>query len=300
MRLRSMTMLVARTAIVVACLIAATGASAFGAGGKRAGVPHVDGVKEVVVRKRVMQVLKAHGYELAKSREMELGVANSGALLDGEDGFAKVAKELALSVIVTGEVGKKPTKITVHDGHDGATLGQAAFPGANPRKMAAEVARALWSKLGGEIERGRAPAGAKKVQKVVAEAPGDDEGAPDEGDAGDAADPKGKLAQRSATGEREGSPDGAGESKARGDKDDDANDNVVREEASAGAPPGSVPPTFDAFLAPTGTNRALGYHQDFSPVGMRPYSLPLAAAPTLRVVWYPIAALSTGPIQHLG
>src|SRR6185503_9242587 len=53
-------------------------------------------------------------------------------------------------------------------------------------------------------------------------------------------------------------------------------------------------------IAPTGTSRALAYHQDFSPAGMRPYSLPLAAAPTLHVIWYPISALSSGPMQHLG
>jgi hypothetical protein len=290
MRLRSTTVLVARAAILVPCLIAAISATALGAEGKRAGVPKFEGAQEAVVRKRVMQILKAHGYALAKSREMEIGVANTGALLDADDGFAKVAKELALSVIVTGEVGKKRTKIAVHDGRDGATLGQAAFPGANPRKMAAEVARTFWSKLGGEVERGRAPAGAKKVQKVVAESPDDDESAPD---AGDTAAPEGKVAQG------DGARDGDGESKARPDKEDDANDNVVREEASA-APSGPVPPTFEAFLAPTGTNRALAYHQDYSPVGMRPYSLPLAAAPPLRVVWYPISALSSGPMQHLG
>ena len=49
-----------------------------------------------------------------------------------------------------------------------------------------------------------------------------------------------------------------------------------------------MPPTFDAFIAPTGTNRALAYHQDVSPTGMRPYALPLAAATALHVVWYPI------------
>ena len=282
-------------AILTALLVAATGGRALAAGGKRAGVPKFDGAQEVVVRKRVMQVLKAHGYALAKSREMELGVANTGALLDADDGFAKVAKELALSVIVTGEIGKKRAKITVHDGRDGATLGQAAFSGANPRKMAAEVARSFWSKLGGDIERGRVPATAKKVQKVVAEAPGDDESAPD---ADDAEESKGKVAERATAADGEASPDA--ESSSRPRKDDDANDNVLREEASASGPPGSVPPTFDAFIAPTGTNRALAYHQDYSPTGMRPYSLPLAAAPTLRVVWYPISALTSGPAQHLG
>ena len=299
MTIRSGPMFVARTAILVPLLVGAMGATALGAGGKRAGVPKFDGVQEIIVRKRVMQVLKAHGYELAKSREMELAVANSGALLDSDDGFAKVAKELALSVVVTGEIGKKRAKITVHDGRDGATLGQAAFPGANPRKMAAEIARTFWSKLGGDIERGRAPAGAKKVQKAVAEAPDDDENAPDGADAGDGGEPKAKLAERGGTTDGAGSPDGADESSSRRDKDD-ADDNVVREETTAGAPPGSVPPTFDAFIGPTGTSRALAYHQDFSSVGMRPYSLPLAAAPTLRIVWYPISALSSGPMQHLG
>ena len=57
-------------------------------------------------------------------------------------------------MIVTGEVGKKRSKIAIRDGRDGAALGQAAFPGANPRKMAAEVARTFWSKLGGDVERG--------------------------------------------------------------------------------------------------------------------------------------------------
>jgi hypothetical protein len=291
-------MLAARAALVVPLLVGATGGSALGAGGKRAGVPKFEGAQEIVVRKQVMKVLKAHGWDLAKSREMELGVANTGALLESDDGFAKVAKELALAVIVTGEIGKKRAKITVHDGRDGAVLGQAAFPGANPRKMASEVARTFWSKLGGEVERGRVPPGAKKAQKVVAEAPDDDESAPDETDA---AEPKATLAGRGGAAKDERPADAADDSGSRPDKDDEADDNVLREEASAGAsPPGSVPPTFDAFIAPTGTTRALAYHQDVSPTGMRPYGLPLAAAPTLRVVWYPIAALSSGPIQHLG
>ena len=297
MTTRSATMRAARAALLVPLLVAATSGSALGAGGKRAGVPKFDGAQEVVVRKQVMKALKAHGYALAKSREMDLGLANTGALLESDEGFVRVAKELALSVIVTGEIGKKRAKITVHDGNDGSVLGQAAFPGANPRKMAAEVARTFWSKLGGEVERGRVPSGAKKAQKVVAEAPDDDESAPD---ADDAAEPRSNVAAGGGASEGKGSADSADDSGSRRDKDSEADDNVVREEASAASPPGSVPPTFDAFIAPTGTNRALAYHQDVSPMGMRPYSLPLAAATALHVVWYPISALSSGPIQHLG
>jgi len=297
MTIRSATMFVARAAIIVPLLVGVTGGRALGAGGKRAGVPRFDGVQEIVVRKQVMKVLKAHGYELAKSREMELGLANTGELLESDDGFAKIAKELALSVIVTGEIGRKRAKITVHDGRDGARLGDAAFPGANPRKMAAEVARMFWSKLGGDIERGRVPPGAKKAQKIVAEAPDDDEGLPD---ADDATEPKATLAERGGASDGQGLPDGDGDSGSPRHKDDEANDDVLREKASAGPSPGAVPPTFDAFIAPTGTNRALVYHQDFSPMGMRPYALPMAAAPALHVVWYPISALSSGPMQHLG
>jgi hypothetical protein len=290
--------MLARAVFVVALLVAATGGSALGAGGRRAGVPKFDGAQEAVVRKQVMQVLKAHGCELAKSREMELGLANTGALLESDDDFAKVAKELALSVIVTGELGKKRAKITVHDGRDGAVLGQAAFPGANPRKMAAEVGRTFWTKLGGEIERGRVPAGAKKAQKAVAESPDDDESTPD---GGDADEPKAKVAERAGAPAGEGSAAHADDSSARGEKGDEASDNVVREEASPGASPAhTVPPTFDGFIAPIGTTRALAYHQDVSPMGMRPYSLPLAAAMALHVVWYPISAASSSPIQHLG
>ena len=301
MTTRSATMLVARTALLVPLLVGATGGSALGAGGKRAGVPKFDGAQEVVVRKQVMKVLKAHGYELAKSREMELVVANSGALLDSDDGFAKVAKELALSVIVTGEIGKKRAKITVHDGRDGSMLGQAAFPGANPRKMAAEVARTFWSKLGGEVERGRVPPGAKKAQKVVAEAPDDDENAPDAADAGDAAEPKAKLAERGGTsdgarvgrrGRRLQIPARQGR---RGGRQRGAGGGERRR-----SPPGSVPPTFDAFIAPDRHQPGPRLPSGRQPVGMRPYSLPLAAATALHVVWYPISALSSGPIQHLG
>ena len=181
MTTRSATMLVARAAILVPLLVGAMGGDRPGRRRKARGRAEVRRRPGDRRPQAVMKALKAHGYELAKSREMELGVANSGALLDSDDGLAKVAKELALSVVVTGEIGKKRAKITVHDGRDGAALGQAAFPGANPRKMAAEVARTFWSKLGGEVERGRVPAGAKKAQKVVAEAPDDDESAPDAG-----------------------------------------------------------------------------------------------------------------------
>src|ERR671934_3156821 len=112
-----------------ALLLGALFATSAEAAAKRIGVPKFDGVQEALVRKKVMQVIKSHGFELAKSREMEIGLANSGALLDSDEGFAKVAKELALAAIVTGEIGKKRAKISVHDGRDGSVLGEASFAG---------------------------------------------------------------------------------------------------------------------------------------------------------------------------
>ena len=99
-------------ALLLGALFAATAQAAP----KRIGVPKFDGVQEALVRKKVMQILKSHGFDLAKSREMEIGLANTGALLDNDEGFQKVAKELALAAVVTGEVGKKRAKIAVHDG----------------------------------------------------------------------------------------------------------------------------------------------------------------------------------------
>jgi hypothetical protein len=151
--------------------------------------------------------------------------------------------------------------------------------------MAAEVARAFWSKLGGDVERGRIPTGAKKTQKVVAEAPEDDESADD---AGDDAETKPKVAERADASDGQASADDSGSRRA----DAEGNEDVLHETASAAeSPPGSVPPTFDAFIAPTGTNRALAYNQDYSPTALRPYSLPLAAATALHVVWYPLREL---------
>ena len=110
-----------------------------------------------------MQVLKAHGYDLAKSREMEIGLANTGALLDNDEGFQKVAKELALAAIVTGEIGKKRAKLAVHNGQDGSLLGEANFSGANPRKIMAEVGRDFWKKLGGCHRTGQGPVGREEA-----------------------------------------------------------------------------------------------------------------------------------------
>jgi hypothetical protein len=272
---------------------------------KRAGVPKFDGAQEALVRKKVMQILKAHGYDLVKSREMEIGLANTGALLDNDEGFQKVAKELALAVVVTGEIGKKRAKIAAHDGRDGSLLGEASFGGGNPRKIMAEVGRDFWKKLGADIERGKAPAGAKKPQKVaVAESPDDDENTPDAaGEGGEPAPEPEPTGRKSKASEpvAAAEPGGEGEEapapkKKKKKKKAKLEEDVGEDEGG----PLVIPPTLDLSLGPSAISRSLAYSQDASMPGLRPYSLFPGPALVLHAVWFPLTAFTDGPAAGIG
>ena len=273
---------------------------------KRAGVPKFDGAQEALVRKKVMQSLKAHGYDLAKSREMEIGLANTGALLDNDEGFAKVAKELALSVVITGEVGKKRAKIQAHDGKDGSLLGQASFAGANPKKVMAEVGRDFWKKLGADIERGKAPAGAKKPSKVaVAESPDDDENTPDTADegGGESAPAPEPTGRKSKASEPVAAAEGGGEAgeeapkkKKKKAKKAKLDEDVGEDEDGAGI----MPPTYDISVGPALLSRSFRYNQDVSDPGLRPYDLFPGPAVVLSLVGFPLVGLTEGFAQGLG
>jgi hypothetical protein len=275
---------------------------------KRVGVPKFDGTQEALVRKKVMQILKSHGYDLAKSREMEIGLANTGALLDNDEGFQKVAKELALSAIVTGEIGKKRAKISVHDGKDGSLLGDASFAGANPRKIMAEVGRGFWMKLGSAVQQGKAPSGAKKPQKVVAEAPEDDETTPDAagegGEAAPAPEPT-PTKTKSKKGEEVAAAEGGGEGEApappkkkkkkkKVQMEGEGRD-VVEEEGNE-----VIPPSLDAQAGLGFINRNLAYHQDISTPGLRSYALPAGFALSANIVFYPLGPFTDGPGKNFG
>ena len=260
---------------------------------KRAGVPKFEGPQEAVVRKQVMAVLKAHGFELAKSRQMEAAVQSSGALLESDDGFQKVAKELALTVIVTGEVGKKKAKLSVHDGREGSLLGQASFPGGNPRKIAADVRRGFWAKLGKDIAKGHVPSGSKTPQ-AVAEAPDEAESAPEPAE-------EGKSGEASA-GEDKGSSDDDGSSRSSGkhskSKEAGGDENAVVAEASSESSPPSAYPVLELSGSGAGVNRQYVYNQQIS--GLRNHNLPLGPALVIDGVWYPLGSVSPGALEHLG
>jgi hypothetical protein len=285
---------------VLLLLLASAGAARAAA--KRVGVPKFDGAQEALVRKQVMQVLKARGYELVKSREMEAAVSSTGALLESDDGFQKVAKELSLMAIVTGEVGKKRAKVIVHDGREGSVLGEASFPGANPKKIAAEVGKSFWKQLGADVERGHVPSGSKKPKAPVADAPEDDENAPGAG--GESAPPepetpkskKGKSADIVADGPSESEPEPEAAPKKKKKKKKRSDEDTGEDDEGAA---GSGLPPIDVAVGMGGVNRGYAYNQDVT--GMRPYNLPLGAAAVLRAVIYPIGMVMEGsPLQNLG
>jgi hypothetical protein len=270
---------------VVVCLWAGAAAAA----GKRVGVPAFDGAQEALVRKKVMAVLQAHGFELAKSRQISAALQSTGARLDSNDGFQALAKELALNAIVTGEVGKKKAKITVYDGREGSTLGDATFSGANPKKLAADVARNFWRKLGAAVNRGRVPSNAKKGQKAVAESPEDAvDTSATEGEEEEKPAPPKKAPVAEAEKEK-GTEEGEEKPKKKKQKEE-------QEEEPSG--PSVVPPTLDVAVGARVLMRNFTYHQPLSK--LRPYKLGGAPAAALDLIWYPLSYLTDGFAQHLG
>jgi hypothetical protein len=159
--------------LLIAVLLAPAGAQA---GGKRIGVPQFEGAREAPIRKKVMQLLVSRGFEVVDSLDIQEATVLSGTGLDTEDDLKTLAKKLALSAIVTGEVGATRATIVVHDGFDGSILGDASFAGVSPRNLTNDVALTFWKKVGPDVERGRVPPGAKKVQKQSNEPTGDGDG----------------------------------------------------------------------------------------------------------------------------
>jgi hypothetical protein len=278
---------------VIACLWA----GAAHAAAKRVGVPAFDGVQEALVRKKVMAVLQAHGFDLVKSRQIESTLQSLGTRLDSNDGFQALAKELSLQAIVTGEVGKKRAKIVVYDGREGSAIADATFAGANPAKLAAEVGRGFWKRLGAAVEKGHVPAGAKKSQKVVADAPED---APD---SGGAAEPSEEAPAKKKAVVAENEDEGGAKKKAKGEEEGDGEKKAKKkekdkdqEEESAG--PVVIPPTLDVSAGGGLLIRDYKYHQPVSK--LRPYKLAGAPAVTFNLVWYPISYLTDGLAQQFG
>jgi hypothetical protein len=259
------------------------------AAGKRIGVPKFEGAQEALVRKEVMKVLKAHGFEVVGSRAMADAISSTGASLDADDGLKTLAKELALSAIVTGEVGPKRAKIVVHDGGEGSILGDGSFSGANPRKLGTEVGLTFWKKLGPDVGRGHVPTGAKKPSGGAA---AEDETGAGEGEA-EAAPPKPK--DDSSGPEAAVLPDDGAPTKKKKSK-------VKMEEAPAEASAPAIPSGrawLDFELGMGGYNRSLTFNQNLTPT-LLSYTLGVGPIAVANVVMYPLDPILGGLLGNIG
>jgi hypothetical protein len=257
------------------------------AAGKRIGVPKFEGAQEALVRKEVMKVLKAHGFEVVGSRAMADAVSSTGASLDADDGLKTLAKELALSAIVTGEVGPKRAKIVVHDGGEGSILGDGSFSGANPRKLGTEVGLTFWKKLGPDVGRGHVPSGAKKPSGAAA--------AEDETGAGGEAEGAAPKPKDDSSGSEAAVLPDEGAPKKKKSK-------VKMEEAPAEASAPAIPSGrawLDFELGMGGYNRSLTFNQNLSP-SLLSYTLGVGPIAVANVVMYPLDPLVGGLLGNIG
>jgi hypothetical protein len=275
------------------------------AAGKRIGVAKFEGAQEALVRKKVMSSLKSHGFELVRSRDIADAASRIGASLDTDEGLQALAKELALSAIVTGEVGPKRAKIVVHDGGEGSILGDASFNGANPRKLAAEVGLTFWKKLGPDVGRGHVPSGAKKPTKASEASPEDDENASEGGEGGEAA-AGGEAGEAAAKPKVEAVADETAGGEAEAPKKKKKKKSPKMEEEASAAPSAPPAPTglpwLDFELGVGGLNRSLTWHENVSVQGSQlllPYTLGVGPVLTGNVVIY-LEPLIGGPVGNIG
>jgi hypothetical protein len=298
--------------IVLAVAGTASPARAAAPAKARVGVLKLEGAKGALIRARVTKALKQQRIEVVGPRAIEAAARQSSASLASNRGFAAVAAELAVSAFVTGEVGVKKAKLTVRNGLDGAPIGEATFTGANPRKLAAEVARGFWRRLGPAIQQGAVPASAKNArrpaaaeredEKEEAEAEkdqADDDAAGDDGDddevhPGAAASP---------------APARAASPRPRPQRGGDAGGETATLRARKGgaAPPAPAPPgaagsrpAFDVSVGVRGFSRSLTYHQAAAGTSLFPYHLRVGPALAVDAIAYPIAPFSRGKLAQLG
>jgi hypothetical protein len=275
----------ARVSLLVVALLLSS--AAVQAAGQRIGVPKFEGPHEALIRKQVVHLLKAHGYEPVGPRAMDYGMSSTGAGLDSDDGLKKVAKELSLSAIVTGKVGPKRAKLVVHDGGEGSVLGEAAFSGANPHKLAKEVSLTFWKKLGPDVGRGHVPSGAKKPSKT-AEPEEEEAEKGEEGEEGEAAPSKSKAASSAAEG---------GASEATAPSPHKKTEAPPKEASAPSVPSGR--PWVDLEVGAGGFHRTLTFNQSATPA-LLSYKLGVGPIAVANVVVYPFDPLLGGPLGNIG
>jgi hypothetical protein len=294
---------VTRGAVALSCGLLLLGASgAAEAAPKRLGVLTFRGPGEATTRKAVMKAAQTNHHQVVGGQQISKTAGRLGVTLDTNDAFKAVAKELAISAFVTGEVTSKKATLTVRNGADGSVSAEAGWSGPNPRGLSAAVSKNFWRRLGASIERGKPPTGAKQGavpdEDVAAAAPEDTD--PErvetkslsrstskktvtEADEAPASDLEPRKKRKLAA------EDGAAEGEASVSK------KAEPEEEETGARPTYL----DVSAGPRVMTRSLTYNQDIYNRNSR-YSLPAGPAVALAADFYPAAMSMGGFLANVG
>ena len=263
------------------CALLLSSAPAQAAGGKRIGVPKFEGAQEAAGPQGGDEV--AEGARLRAGRLARHGRRRQQhrRRLDSRRRSQKLAKELSLSAIVTGEVGTEARQAGRPRRRRGSILGDGSFSGANPRKLATEVGLTFWKKLGPDVGRGHVPAGAKKPSSGGRGARG--RSAPRAGEV--KVKPR-MPSPRTTPRASERSPPPTKEApKKKTVEDEDGGARGALGAASRRDAPGST-----SSWGMGGLNRGLTFNQNLNS-GLLSYTLGMGPVAVANVVMYPLAPL---------
>ena len=269
--------------------------TAFAAGKTRVGVLSLRGAGEGVVRAKISAALKANGFLVVGSDQLESSASGLGVSLDSDKGLNAVAKELNVSAFVSGELSKKKASLTVKNGADGSVLGEDSFAGPNPKKIAAAVGSTFWRQLGPAVRQGKPPSGAKTKAVIAEEAPPPPEEASEEAPAGappPAAEERPRKKSRRAAAEAEPEAAATAEPEAAVAK------SRSKPEPEEGGPEGALP-ALTLGIGANGMNRSLSWHQDVNSV-LAPYSLGAGPQAAVWLEAYPAAFTTAGFASRIG
>ena len=291
-------MMMTKTRAAIAALALASlffSIDAAAAGKARVGVLALRGAGEGVVRAKISAALKANGFLVVGTEQLESSASGLGVSLDSDKGVVAVAKELNISAFVGGELSKKKAALTVRNGADGAVLGDDSFAGPNPKKIAAAVGSTFWRQLGPAVRQGKPPAGAKTKAVIAEEAPPPpEEASSEEAPAGapPAAEERPRKKSRRAESETEAS------SAPSAPEADISKPKAKPSEPEEGGSEGALPALL-VGLGAAGMNRSLSWNDDRNNV-LAPYSLPAGPEAAVWLEAYPAAFVSSGFASRIG
>jgi hypothetical protein len=273
----------------------------------RVGVLPLRGAGEGPVRAKITNALKANGYQIVGSQQLDSTASGLGVNLDGDAGLKAVAKELNIAAFVGGELSKKKADLTVRNGADATVLAEASFAGANPKKIAAAVGGDFWRQLGPAVRLGKPPAGGKAKAAIAEDAtPAEEEAA------APAPPPPPPPESRKKTAKRAAEPpppraEAASESEAGKESAESASKepaasaakDSANEESDAVSAEGGALPAFTFGVGGRALFRKLSWHQDVQP-RQPPYSLSPGPELALWFEAFPAAFVSDHFAANLG